>query len=116
MPIKFLNCNRKVVGPSDFRPYDLIVTPSQDPKELNQEYFTVSAQGVVQVFQDKNALIIGAKKTHVPTEFLSLPEWMQQSTMFNVLTSMKFFKHYLFGKVFRLWKGNVRKRLYNRTR
>ena len=35
MPIKFLNCNRKVVGPSDFRPYDLVVTPSQDPKELN---------------------------------------------------------------------------------
>ena len=61
-------------------------------------------------------MIIGAKKTHVPTEFLSLPEWMQQSTMFNVLTSMKFFKHYLIGKVFRLWKGNVRYRLYNRTR
>jgi len=28
MPIKFLNCNRKMVGPSDFRPYDLVVTPS----------------------------------------------------------------------------------------
>lgn len=36
--------------------------------------------------------------------------------MFNVLTSMKFFKHYLIGKVFRLWKGNVRYRMYNRTR
>jgi len=52
----------------------------------------------------------------VPTEFLSLPDWMQQSTMFNVLTSMKFFKHYLIGKVFRLWKGNVRYRMFNRTR
>ena len=120
MPIKFLNCNRKVVGPAEFRPYDLDVTPSQDPKELDQEYFTVSAQGVVQVFQDKDAQLKvrakGGKKSHVPTEFLSLPEWMQQSTMFNVLTSMKFFKHYLIGKVFRLWKGNVRYRLYNRTR
>lgn len=76
----------------------------------------MSAQGVVQVFQDKNAAIKGAKKSHVPTEFLSLPEWMQQSTMFNVLTSMKFFKHYLVGKVFRLWKGNVRYRLYYRIR
>jgi len=28
MPIKFLNCNREVVGPSQFRPYDLVVTPS----------------------------------------------------------------------------------------
>ena len=52
----------------------------------------------------------------MPTEFLSLPDWMQQSTLFNVLTSMKFFKHYLIGKVYRLWKGNVRKRMYNRTR
>jgi dynein heavy chain len=41
---------------------------------------------------------------------------MQQSTMYNVLTSMNFFKNYLIGKVFRLWKGNVRYRLYNRTR
>jgi len=36
--------------------------------------------------------------------------------MFNVLTSMKFFKHYLIGKVFSLWKGNVRFKMYNRTR
>lgn len=118
MPIKFLNCNRREVGPAEFRPYDLVTTPSQDPKELNLEYFTVSAQGVVQVFVDKDAKkkIRNSKKNHVPTEFLSLPEWMQQSTMFNVLTSMKFFKYYLVGKVFRLWKGNVRYRIYNRTR
>lgn len=43
MPIKFLNCNRKQVGPAEFRPYDLVTTPSQDPKELDPEYFTVSA-------------------------------------------------------------------------
>ena len=36
--------------------------------------------------------------------------------MFNVLTSMKFFKHYLIGKVFNSWKGNVRFKMYNRTR
>jgi len=36
--------------------------------------------------------------------------------MFNVLTSMKFFKHYIVGKVFSLWKGNVRFNMYNRTR
>lgn len=28
MPIKFLNCNRAKVGPADFRPYDLVTTPS----------------------------------------------------------------------------------------
>ena len=36
--------------------------------------------------------------------------------MYNVLTSMNFFKNYLIGKVFRLWKGNVRYRMYKRTR
>jgi uncharacterized protein YaaR (DUF327 family) len=28
---------------------------------------------------------------------------------------MKFFKHYLIGKVFSLWKGNVRYKKYHRT-
>jgi dynein heavy chain len=51
-----------------------------------------------------------------PTEFLTLSDWMQQSTMFNVLTSMKFFKYYLVNKVFGLWKGNVRYRTYIKTR
>lgn len=36
--------------------------------------------------------------------------------MFNVLTSMNFFKHYLIGKIFNLWKGNVRYKMYTRTR
>jgi len=55
-------------------------------------------------------------KKIIPTEFLSLSQWTLQSTMFNVLTSMKFFKNYLVGKVFDLWKGNMRYRQFNRTR
>lgn len=57
-----------------------------------------------------------SKFDNVPTEFFSLSDWMQQSTMFNVLTSMKYFKHYLVGKVFGTWKGNVRFKMFNRTR
>jgi hypothetical protein len=41
MPIKFVNCNRKQVKASDFRPYDLETV--QDEKDLNVEYFTISA-------------------------------------------------------------------------
>ena len=41
MPIKFVNCNRKQVRLSDFRPYDL-VTVNND-KDLDTEYFTISA-------------------------------------------------------------------------
>lgn len=40
-PIKFLNCNRAVVPPQMFRPYDLSVVV--DDKELRDEYFTISA-------------------------------------------------------------------------
>jgi len=111
-PIKFVNCKRKPVPGDQFRPYDLVKV--DDEKALESEYFTISAQGVVHVSQEKGKR--GSKTDAEPTEFLSLSEWMQQSTMFNVLTSMKFFKHYIIGKVFALWKGNVRFKMYNRTR
>jgi len=111
-PIKFVNCKRKPVPGDQFRPYDLVKV--DDEKALENEYFTISAQGVVHVSQEKGKKY--SKSDAVPTEFLSLSEWMQQSTMFNVLTSMKFFKHYIIGKVFALWKGNVRFKMYNSTR
>lgn len=112
MPVKFLNCNRKKVAAANFRPYDLVII--EDEKALEKEYFTISAQGVVQVLNEKRRK--NKASTATPTEFLSLSDWMQQSTMFNVLTSMKFFKHYIIGKVFGLWKGNVRYRTYQKTR
>lgn len=115
MPIKFVNCNRKQVKASDFRPYDLETV--QDDKDLNVEYFTISAQGVIQVYESSEERRINDDlNNRTPTEFLSLSDWSTQSTMFNMLTSMKFFKNYLIGKIFKLWKGNVRYRTYNRTR
>jgi hypothetical protein len=114
MPIKFLNCNRKPQPPACYRPYDLVVV--DDEKQLDREYFTISYQGVVQVQNDKRRRRAADVMKHTPTEFLSLSDWMQQQTMFNVLTSMNFFKHYLQSKVFGLWKGNVRKRTFIKTR
>jgi len=44
MPIKFLNCNRRKVHRSEFRPYDLVVAPyTTDVKHLDNEYYTISA-------------------------------------------------------------------------
>jgi hypothetical protein len=40
-----MNCNRKPVPATVFRPYDLVV--QDDEKKLKPEYFTISAQGVV---------------------------------------------------------------------
>jgi hypothetical protein len=36
-----LNCNRKLVPATQFRPYDLVV--QDDEKKLKAEYFTISA-------------------------------------------------------------------------
>jgi hypothetical protein len=76
MPIKFLNCNRKPVPPAQYRPYDLIVI--EDEKALDREYFTISAQGVVQVQNEKKRRKGGMNSNApTPTEFLSLSDWMQ---------------------------------------
>lgn len=75
-PIKFLNCNRAPLPPQMFRPYDLQV--QFDEKELKEEHFTISAQGVVHICPEKGTAIKKASKFDaVPTEFFSLSDWMQ---------------------------------------
>ena len=98
-PVKFVYLNRARTG-DEFRPYDLAVVSRE---QTDPEYFTMSACGVVHVFS--------AEQKH-PSEFIQLSTWMQQSTFFNVLTSIRFFKHYLAAKIFRLWRANVRYKLY----
>ncbi|KAG6597879.1 dynein heavy chain [Phytophthora cinnamomi] len=99
--IKFVHLNRAETG-LVFRPYDLVVV-AQDDVTPN-EHFTMSSSGLVHVS-------VGS-----PSEFIALAEWMRQSTMFNVLTSLRFFKHYLVNKAFSLWCANVRFKLYCRQR
>ncbi|TMW64715.1 hypothetical protein Poli38472_011595 [Pythium oligandrum] len=98
--IKFVHLNRADTGVA-FRPYDLMVV---DPDDIASEHFTMSASGLVRMSPGN------------PSEFIALAEWMRQSTMFNVLTSLRFFKHYLINKTFSLWCTNVRYKLYLRQR
>jgi dynein heavy chain len=102
-PVKFVYLNRARTG-DEFRPYDLAVVSRE---QTDPEYFTMSACGVVHVF---------APEQKHPSEFIQLSTWMQQSTFFNVLTSIRFFKHYLAAKIFRLWRANVRYKLYMQQR
>mmetsp|Transcript_44767 Transcript_44767/g.87731 ORF Transcript_44767/g.87731 Transcript_44767/m.87731 type:complete len:3997 (-) Transcript_44767:184-12174(-) len=99
-PVKFVYCNRQDTG-DEFRPYDLVIA---DRKKLDPEFFTISSAGVVHVSPNQ------------PSEFVSLADWMHQSTIFNVLRSIRFFKHYLIAKMFRMWRSNVRYRLYCKQR
>lgn len=68
------------------------------------EHFTISAAGVVHVQPSE------------PSEFIPLAEWMHQSTAFNILRNIPYFKHYLVAKTFRLWRSNVRYSLYCQQR
>jgi hypothetical protein len=111
-PIKIFNCNRAKVKKTEFRPYDLEVV--LDEKKLNEEYFTISNRGVVHVFK-KNTKKMSDNEM-VPTEFLYAKDWMHESTLFNVLSSMKFFKNYAIGKVFNQWTANVRFKKFKKTR
>lgn len=98
--IKFVHLNRARTGIA-FRPYDLVVV---DQGDIDCEHFTMSSSGLVHVSPGN------------PSEFIALAEWMRQSTLFNVLTSLRFFKHYLVSKSFSLWCANVRFKLYCRQR
>ena len=96
---KFVYCNR--TEREDFAPYELEVVPED---RRNPEYFTISATGVVHVCPGQ------------PCEYMSLAEWMHQSLMYSVLTSMNFFKFYLNRKVFARWSQNSRYATYCHNR
>lgn len=72
---------------TDFRPYDLkVIFKSENQKELTlNEYYTISANGIVHVFTDK-----GKKRAEgdTSTEVISLSDWMHESTMFNIITNI----------------------------
>lgn len=144
--VKFLHCNRAVrpktehreggaAGGEDFRPYDLRKVRRNE--KVDPEYFTISAQGVVHVCPDTSRKVVstgkGGKKEEegpvilrrgggvkdiplLPTETHSLSEWMRESTLFNVLRKIKFFKYYISNKAFTMWKGIVRYQKFRRTR
>jgi dynein heavy chain len=105
-PIKFLYAGKSKGKSKDFRPYDLKIMHEND---LPPDYYTISAQGVVHVCPKHN-------ESGSTTTFYSLSDWMHQSKMFNLLSSLKFFKLYLHTKVFALWRANVRYNHYIKTR
>ncbi|OQR86425.1 dynein heavy chain [Achlya hypogyna] len=97
--IKFVHLNRATS--TLFRPYDLVVVR---PLDVQPEHFTMSASGLVHI------------SPGCPSEFIALAEWMRQSTLFNVLTTFRFYKYYLVNKAFSAWFAKVRYKLFCRQR
>lgn len=70
--LKFVHLKRDLSKvETHFRPYDLVGVPSN---ELGSEYYTLSADGLVQVNSGLQ-----------PSVFIPLHEWMQHSTIFNLV-------------------------------
>ena len=99
--VKFFYCVPAPTGLT-FRPYDLVVTTREEAH--GGEYFTMSASGVVQIRPGEQS------------EFTQLGEWMRHKSIFNVLTRMRFFKHYLVYKRFKHWHKAVRRKLFRQVR
>lgn len=124
-PIKFITCVRDDSHPAEvFRPYDLkVIHKSENQKELTlNEYYTISAHGIVHVWTEKGKKILFEQKdtlktlSDTDTEVISLSDWMHESTMFNIITNIQFFKNYAISKIFSIWKKNVHYRIYCKTR
>ena len=96
-PVKFIHLSLAPPG-KRFRPYDLVVSNKEG------ELYTMSAAGIVRV------------APHEPSEFCTLAEWMRLSTIFNVISSIRFFKNYLLHKTFFSWCHNIRFNRYSAQR
>jgi dynein heavy chain len=118
-PIKFINCIQKL-NAEKFRPYDLeVITGNDNQKESAfDEYYTISAHGIVKVYSErmKKQLKAEGKEELLSTEVVGLSDWMHESTLFNIITNIGFFKSYTITKIFSIWKKNVRYRSFLKTR
>lgn len=56
------------------------------------------------------------KEDVASTEVVGLSDWMHESTLFNIITNIGFFKSYTITKIFEIWKKNVRYRNFVQKR
>jgi dynein heavy chain len=81
---------------SRFRPYDLVVVPRL---EVDPEYFfTFSATGVMRMAKDVRG---SSSSNHA--DFTPLAEWVHESTLFDAVSRIGFFKNYLTQRAFSRW-------------
>ena len=116
-PLKFVFLNRAKVGRAEFKPYTLVVIPSDGSVPLNKEFFVFSNKGVMHCVRDPAQDHIPKSLRKIePTETLSLAQWVREATNFRILRSISTFKNYLIWKMLKLWKISVRYAQYCRTR
>ncbi|KAK9807207.1 hypothetical protein WJX73_008905 [Symbiochloris irregularis] len=89
----------------DFQPYDLKVYPPDHPVPPREaDYYTVTMTGVVHVCCGQ------------PTELTPLATFVRQRTLFRVLRSIPFYKHFIVRRALQRWHKNTRQALFKRLR
>ncbi|TPP41138.1 Dynein heavy chain and region D6 of dynein motor family protein [Leishmania donovani] len=85
----------------DFCPYDLVATKkgSEEP-----EHYILSATGIVHV------------RPGMPSEVMTLADWMKEASLFNILRKIPFFKNFLLYKAFLRLQMKLKQRKYAATR
>ena len=113
-PIKFIHCVKNTGGL--FNPYKLSIIHNANDLSKVDEYYTVSPSGIVLIYSSSQINKKERFMNKTPTEFISLSDWMRESTLFNILSNIDFFKNYLTSKILRSWKENVKKTIFKKTR
>ena len=133
--VKFVYLVKSDSG-DDFRPYDLDVIPSAQVSALiasssgssgassskigtsaltslaraSQMHYVMTEKGLTRMTRDP---ITG---TILPSEVIPISTWMRESSVFNVVSNMRFFRTYLPRKAFSAWRRAVRLKVYQAQR
>ena len=103
-PTKFIFCE-KVDHTAEhiFNPYDLKVVPRD---KIGKDHFIVTPTGISHTYPtDEASKKNNSKIPDSVAEFYTLSDWMYQSTLFNILRRINYFKQYLPFKLFSMWRN-----------
>jgi len=114
-PIKFIFCE-KVDHSAEhiFSPYDLRVV---EREKIGKDYFIITPTGISHSYpvNDPNRKDKGKNPEQV-AEFYTLSDWMYQSTLFNIMRKINYFKQYLPFKLFSMWRNYNRFKKFQSVR
>ncbi|KAG2482389.1 hypothetical protein HYH03_018685 [Edaphochlamys debaryana] len=88
-------------------PYDLTVLAKEalPHPRAGGSYYTMSASGVVQIFADGS-----------PAEYTPIGEWVRETSVYNMMKQLSFFKNYMSQRYLRMWRSAARLSHFERLR
>ena len=110
--IKFIYLVKSDTG-TEFRPYDLSVVPGNQIPSSGPGaamHFVMTEKGLTRMTKNPVTGVV------VPSEVIPISTWMRESSVFNVVSNMRFFRTYLPRKAFTAWRRAVRLQMYRAQR